>query len=445
MNNYPKILIFGQPFNNYSGGGITLTNLFKGWPKDKIAVAAIGHLNQFVATDVCDTYYQLGNEEHKWKFPFNLIQRSFPSGLLTFTRQESSTPVIFRANLRHFFVDRIFYPLIHWLGLFHCLSEISMSPRFKNWLAEYKPEILYIQVTTREAVLFSMKLCDYLKIPSVIHNMDDWPSTISKDGLFKDYWNNKIDKEFRQLLDRIDLYLSISHAMSEEYLKRYNKVFTPFHNPIDIQKFNEADNRVESTDGIFRVLYIGRVGVANKNSIFAFAKAVAHFDSDRYKVEFDIYSAEKDTLETKGIDNMRNVRIFSPVKHEMIHMLLKEYDLLFLPLDFNENGFKYAQFSIPTKASEYMISGTPILVFAPKETAISKFCSENECAYCLIEEGDEKISEALHFMIDNAEYRKKVSSKAMRLAAELFDGEKVRREFQQLIINIPKGENYVHK
>lgn len=73
----PKVLIFGQPFNNTHGGGITLSNLFKGWEKDKIAVAATGHLMYNVTTDVCDIYYQLGNKEFKWRFPFNLIQRNF--------------------------------------------------------------------------------------------------------------------------------------------------------------------------------------------------------------------------------------------------------------------------------------------------------------------------------------------------------------------------------
>ena len=32
--NFPKVLILNQPFNNVSGGGITLSNLFKGWEKD---------------------------------------------------------------------------------------------------------------------------------------------------------------------------------------------------------------------------------------------------------------------------------------------------------------------------------------------------------------------------------------------------------------------------
>ena len=35
--NYPKVLIIGQYFHTESGGGITMTNLFKGWDKEKIA------------------------------------------------------------------------------------------------------------------------------------------------------------------------------------------------------------------------------------------------------------------------------------------------------------------------------------------------------------------------------------------------------------------------
>ena len=91
MNNFPKILIFGQPFNNYSGGGITLTNLFKGWPKDRIAVASTGHVLYKFSTDICDTYYRLGIEEQRWIFPFNLVQRPFPSGLLPVEKRDEST------------------------------------------------------------------------------------------------------------------------------------------------------------------------------------------------------------------------------------------------------------------------------------------------------------------------------------------------------------------
>ncbi len=230
---YPKVLIFGQPFNNYCGGGITLTNLFRGWPKDKIAVAYMGHGLYNVTTDVCDTYYQLGREEHKWKFPFNLFQKSFPSGLKSIVVKTESPGNQRKTGVRTEFVDRFFYPLLRWLGLFHSLSKISLSQKFMDWLSGFKPDVLYVQISSRETLLFACELIDYLKIPSVNHVMDDWPSSLTSNGLSGNYWIKKIDNELRQFNDRIDLHLSISEAMSDEYLKRYNKEFIPFHNPIE--------------------------------------------------------------------------------------------------------------------------------------------------------------------------------------------------------------------
>ena len=37
---YPKVLLWGHAFDNYSGMGITLTNMFYNWPKDRIAISA---------------------------------------------------------------------------------------------------------------------------------------------------------------------------------------------------------------------------------------------------------------------------------------------------------------------------------------------------------------------------------------------------------------------
>src|ERR1035437_1790428 len=116
-NNYPRILIYGQPFNDFSGGGITLSNLFKGWPKDRIAVASTGNLLQKITTEVCNTYYQLGKEEQRWRFPFNIIQRYFPSGLISFNKQKNLRPIPYKTNVRQILVDRLFFPFIHWLGL----------------------------------------------------------------------------------------------------------------------------------------------------------------------------------------------------------------------------------------------------------------------------------------------------------------------------------------
>ena len=79
----PKVLIIGQPFDKSTGGGITLSNLFQGWEKDKLAVACTGYLfSANIDVSICDNYYRLGDEEFKLLFPFNYIKRKYNSGAL---------------------------------------------------------------------------------------------------------------------------------------------------------------------------------------------------------------------------------------------------------------------------------------------------------------------------------------------------------------------------
>lgn len=439
---YPKVLIFGQPFNNFSGGGITLTNLFKGWPKEKIAVTYLGHGLVSVTSDVCETYYQLGEKEHFWKFPFSLIQKKFRSGLKKIENKEELSTGISKKGLRYFIVNKIFYPALEWFGVFHCVSKIELSTDFKTWLSEFKPDILYIQVTTRETLLFASNLIDYLKVPSAIHNMDDWPSTISRRGLLRKYWKKKIDKEFKGLLNRIDLFLSISDAMSSEYKIRYGKEFIPFHNPIDTSKFSGFGKRVFAKGNVLRILYLGRIGMANKESLYVFAKAVSKCTRENPMICFDIITPDMDSPDSRMIKNLRNIWMSPPVKHEEVPNLMADSDLLLLPLDFNKTGLNYAQYSIPTKASEYMMSGTPILVFAPPETAISKFCAINDCAYCLTIPDFREIYRAIDFIIENEDFRMKCSRNAVELASKLFEATLVRENFQTMLAELVISKTY---
>ncbi len=440
MNNYPRILIFGQPFNNYTGGGITLSNLFKGWPKDKIAVAATGHVLQSVSTDVCNTYYLLGKEEQKWIFPFNYLQRTFPSGLMSFSKKEDLSEIQPRhVNTRKILVDKIFFPFLQWCGLFYWLSKISFSSKFMDWLDEFKPEILYFQVTTREGILFSIQLCDYLGIPSVIHNMDDWPSTISNKGLFKEYWRKTIDKEFRKLLDRMTLYLSISHAMTNEYKKRYHKAFKAFHNPIETRYWQPycKTNFNLSNDHV-RILYSGRIGVGITESLVEVANVIEEINQSWGNIKLYIQSPSNDYKVRRRLQKHDCIIINPVMDYCKLPEIFSQADILLIANDFDKKGIDFLKYSMPTKVSEYMISGTPILLYASSETAISRFFTDNGCGCCVTEQKSEKLNDAIKLLITDVEYRRRLSQNAVNLALELFDANRVRNEFQLLLINMIK-------
>ncbi|HPJ68609.1 MAG TPA: glycosyltransferase [Desulfobacteraceae bacterium] len=325
------------------------------------------------------------------------------------------------------------HTLLQRLGLSHLLIQTHLSSNLISWLESYQPELLYIQVSTRETVLFATELINHLKIPAAIHMMDDWPSTISISGFLKDFWRQRIDREFRFLLKKSNTFLSISEAMSAEYLERYNKKFIPFHNPIELPE--RSQNAIESSEkeDKFRFLYMGRIGNANSHSILSFALSLSTTIVEGKEVFFHIYTPDFESDTSRALTEMRNIKVFRPVKHESVYNLLKEYDVLLLPLDFTESGIKFAKFSIPTKASEYMISGTPVLVFAPGETAVSRFFMANECGYCLTANDDVAIKNTIKTLVQDQAYRVRTGINAIKVASALFDGHKVRQKFQNLL------------
>jgi len=436
MLQLPRVLIFGQPFNNRFGGGITLSNLFREWDKDKLAVAATGHVMYHVTTDVCDNYYQLGIGEFKWRFPFNLIQRKFQSGVLKFEKEQNPSVKKRRSEIRHTIVNKFFYPALEWLGLFHALPKMMMTAGFKELLSDFNPEVLYLQVSTRDTVLLAIELIDYLKVPSVIHVMDDWPSTISKNGLLKRFWYRKIDNEFKSLLVKVDFFLSISDAMSAEYKARYGKEFIAFHNPIDIQLWTiNARNSYKIEGDYIKVLFSGRIGIGVAQSLLDLGEVIENLSNEGIKIKLHIQSTSSDKKVLNELKNLKSLVINPVAEYSELPVIFSDADILVIANDFDQGSISYLKYSMPTKASEYMISGTPVLVYSHESTAVSRFFSENKCGCCVSERNLDKLKDALISIIENESYRHDIGTRAVIIAAKLFDAKIVRMKFQNMIRN----------
>ncbi len=445
---FPRVLIFGQPFNDYSGGGITLTNLFKGWPRDKIAVAFIGHGLMNITTDVCDTVFQLGRDEHKWIFPLNLIQRKFKSGLRTFGEETPKVPANYiQSRLRYRIVNNYFYPALEWIGLFHMLSRIRLSRGLKSWLADFRPEILYLQVSSRETILFATALCDYLRIPAVNHIMDDWPSAISSKGPFRKYWAARIDRELRALFRKTNLFLSIGEAMSDEYLHRYGITFIPFHNPIETGRWLACTKTDFSIDPEhITVLYSGRVGEYGiTESLYEVAGAIDSMDAGSFNIKLHIQTPTKKEYVLNKLREFKCVVINPFAEYEQVPGIFASADILLLANDFNPQGVDYLKLSMPTKAPEYMISGAPVLVYASDQTAVSGFFNSNKCGYCVTSQNRNEIQKAIIQLIEDRNLRESLSHNAVNLAKERFDSSKVRKDFQDMIRQVSNDEPAAYK
>lgn len=427
----PKVLIVGQSFNSDTGGGITLSNLFKGWDRDKLAVTCSGYLLlDNIDTDVCNNYYQLGEKEQKWKFPFSFLKRKYKSGLVQFGDEKIQNMTIPKSKIRVSIIMNIFYPLLQYMGIIHLMRNTSLSEELCNWLDEYKPDIIYAQTTSRDGISFCLAVQEYLKKPLIYHVMDDWPSTISQKGLLKNYWHKKIDQELRLLLDRADVLMSISEEMAFEYKARYDKVFIPFHNTIDVDFWKKYQRSSYDLPESPTILYAGRIGLGIDSSLELIAKAIQGINDElNLSIRFVLQTQDKPSW----IDNYSSVSHSGFVAYNDLPRVFAESDMLLLPYDFHAAALKFIKLSMPTKVPEYMITGTPIVIFAPEVTALVKYAQKYEWAKVITKNDISAVTCAITQLIENKELRKKYAKNAIELAEKNHNSADVTDQFKRVI------------
>jgi len=227
--------------------------------------------------------------------------------------------------------------------------------------------------------------------------------------------------------------------MSDEYRKRYNKEFIPFHNPVEVDfwKRHPKTSYKLSNDHV-KVLYSGRIGRGITNSLLELSVAVERINNSGIPVKLYIQSpSENSSLLTRLLEN-GNVIVNPVAAYNELPAIYSQADILVIVNDFDEASVNFLRYSMPTKASEFLISGTPVLVFSHSDTAISKFFYENKCGSCVSCHDISKLADALEHLIKNEPYRVELGNNATKLAEELFDSRKVRMKFQCYINNLVK-------
>jgi len=226
--------------------------------------------------------------------------------------------------------------------------------------------------------------------------------------------------------------------MAAEYERRYGHKFVPFHNPIETEKWESFQRKEYKINRNYvKVLYSGRIG--DKGIAFSLtevAEAIDSMNTDGLIVRFHIQTATKTEWILDLLKKFKSVVFNNYAEYSQIPGIFSDADILVLANDFSSAGIRYLKLSMPTKASEYMISGTPVLVYASPETAVSKFFSENDCGYCIEKQGTAEIRNGLSVLIENEDLRRKLGNNAKMVARRRFDSQNVRNDFQNLLINL---------
>jgi glycosyltransferase involved in cell wall biosynthesis len=430
---YPRVIIIGETFRLDGGGGITMANLFKDWPESNIGVVTdlIAHTNPKTKYK----YYQLGNKEIKFPFPFSIFQTYFESGSYTFKDGNETGYSINRRPDKFRKIKKIIRPcfdiLLERLGLYSFFYIVKLSELLKKWILDFKPDIIYIQPFHHRIMKFGNLLNDEFRIPYAIHIMDDSVKYLNKSLVLRGLIQRHIERDFLRLVINAKVNLCISEAMAEEYLKRYRKVFLPFRNPVELERWKIGGNQLEITNKLsLRIIYTGRIFPPTFRSFLDICRVVDALNRKNKNVNLE-YTKDNTKSFLKRIKKLQGISYHPPVDDEEFPNFIQQYDIFLICINFDRETQKYLKFSMSTRASEGMISGVPILIYAPMNLALTKYFTENESGITVSERNLSKLEEAIIKLWNNGELRERLSKNAVKTALRDNDASIVRETFRK--------------
>jgi len=413
---YPKVLLVCN-FNQSTANGITIRNLFQNWPKDRIAVAEFSGRIECVYTEGISQYYCLGEMESKFLWPFNLLSK--PNSSRSYFLEESpkdskpkQKPILKKRLFLKVIALRLKVAFLQLSGLVLVSRKYFFSTQFDRWVMDFKPDVIYTSISDINKAHFVLEMRKRYNVKLTVHIFDDFLNTKHQYSLFSNYWKSRLEITARRLFSESDLCLAISEKMSREYKEKYKRDFHPFHNPLDpkIWTKERATSTTIERSNSFTFVYTGKINRDTAKPLSLFIKALERLQALGYGTQLEIYTATglPEVLRLLGNINTKIIKGF--IKNNELPIALRKADGLFFPLDSSRKTRNYVRLSIATKATEYMISGRPIFVFAPRDIAVVEYLQEHDAAY--IVSSLDRLEKATISFIENTRMRKRIAKNA---------------------------------
>jgi glycosyltransferase involved in cell wall biosynthesis len=417
------LLVAPNVFHRHTGGGVTLTNLFRGWPADRIAMIYSEPLEP--DTRVCQKFFRLGiSEVRKWAFLDNL--RSL------WKKQNNQTTSSVVSNKTDAGFTKKLYEIVVGDGL---PEEARVSEELDRFITDFQPELVYTFLGYLSFIQLVDAIVERYNIPYVVHMMDDWPSTIYQRGLFSRWLRPQLDPHLRSNLRRAKVRMGISDSMCKAYQARYGFSFVPFHNALDLTQWQKHHRTTYNAGRPFRVVYAGSIlPNAQLDSIRDVAAAVRRLHEKDIPIEMILYAnVSAEQRSSYGLDSLPVIRYESPLEDDTVAQKLAQADVLILPVNFDEASVNYIRYSMPTKIPAYLASGTPVLVYGPKGVAQVDYALNDHWGYVVQEQGISEIEKALDALISDEQLRANLGQYGIVLAKRNHDAAIVRPAFQSVL------------
>lgn len=426
FDRYPKVLVVaGEPFNSRSATGITISNLFRGWPKDRIAQIYTAHNEPDL--DVCEKYWKISNRDLKYYGLYNQYRSANePVGASAASKAVDAQVQQASTSIRSPLIKKLLVSLVD-LVPYH-LSDVLIEQ-----ITNYDPDIIYSVLGNIRIVRLVDELSARFDIPVVPHFMDDWLATYSIDGGFLMTGLQKyiINIKTKSLISKIDFGFCIGKSMAEEYEIKFKKKFYAFMNPASLVSCNFKSNEI----GRELVLtYVGGFHLGRHKNLLDVATAIVDLRKKGVNLVFNIYAPNNDIQAYSSMfHDMDGTRVVGSIPPESVKDVLALSDFALHVESFRKQYSVYTRLSVSTKIPQYFAAGLPVVAYGPRELASCKYVTDNKCGICIAKVGVMGIAEAISGLISDKAAQSEFSNNGIKTARFYHDELKERERFRDLL------------
>lgn len=373
--NVPRVLVLsGPPLAKVGATGVTLSNLFTGWPRDKLA-QIFGDPVQPDPSICLHSYYLSGDQAATIR-----AMKSLRAWIYGMSRGEERSGENKHGIAGGAVKGSVLASLAD--GLPYRIPQDLVK-----WVEDFDPQVIYSPLGSIRMMSIALQLSQRFDIPVVPHFMDDWPRTVYATGAWYSPLRVMLRSNLGKVLSRAPVGLTICDDMSNEYALRHDMRFEAFMNCVDVHEREAGVARRAGGEVVFG--YVGGLHLNRWKSLRDVAAALQVAKNEGSLVRLDIFAPEADVRAYRSeFDGFAVVGKMDTLGYSDVRERLGNCDVLvhvesFLPAD-----SRYTRLSISTKIPQYMAAERPILAYGPDTLSSIAYVARTGAGLAITKEGD---------------------------------------------------------
>jgi hypothetical protein len=450
---FPNVLVVCcNPFSAERNNGLTMLNLFSGWPASKLAQIYIEAATTIPPDmSVCSRY---------WK----ISPLSAAMNLLGIHRHLSCYPEkITAAKCRTPGWRRFFMGLARMQGMAPRLdpgrewlfgAKSLLNKPLENWIQSCHPEVVYSTLGRNFLMRLALEISVRFGLPIVPHFLDDWVTTEYINSPFSSRLRSRMSGMMRKVLNRSTVRLSICDAMSAEYNRRYGGEFLAFSNCVEASRFPEPGPMPQGD--CVRLVYVGGLALDRWKALQAIGSALERLHQNGLRGAMRIHThPEMAGKYGVGLTRPPFIEMGAFLPKSEVPRALQSADILVHVESFNANERECTRFSLSTKIPEYLMAGRCIVAYGPPECASIRYIQDKKAGVVICDEGEGALDRGLQPILASHDLRQEYGTRGRQLGLAEHEAVQQRRRFRSAIAagaaagipsscNFPK-QNYVSR